>query len=383
VNPLFVRFLGRALGVVTGALLVVGVLAQTTLYPRLLWWFEDSVQSLLSPSLPMDHVLAIDVDEESIRRLEPELGAWPYPREVYARAARFLAEHGARAIAFDILFSEPREGDDALAGALGPRSVLAAAALPRVSDRSPDYLERLKRAALFDAASASGNSVRVQAWPDLTLPVAKLTEYSGAKVGVITVATDADGVVRRLSLLHRAYGKVLPSLVLAALLAADPAAAPEASAGEFRLGTRVWPLDETGATALQYPSNAGAVPVIPFFQLLAAEAGTQGTAHVGDLVRDKIVFIGSSSAVLGDFAYTPVGRLPGLNLNALFTELLLAGRVRGPGALWLNALLLALVLAVPVAMIFRDTAARPSEFLWGLGAVVLLGAGSGVALLAL
>jgi signal transduction histidine kinase/CheY-like chemotaxis protein len=51
--------------------------------------------------------------------------------------------------------------------------------------------------------------------------------------------------------------------------------------------------------------------------------------------------------------------------------------------LWLNALLLALALAVPVAMVFRDTAARPSEFLWGLGAIILLGAGSGIALLAI
>lgn len=379
-NPSLIRQSLRALGVVAAALLVVGVLAQTTLYPRLLWWFEDEVQSLLSPSLPMDHVLAVDVDEESIRRLEPELGAWPYPRDVYARATRFLSSHGARAIVFDILFSESRKGDDALAGALDRASVLAAAALPQPLDRAPEYLGRLKRAALFDAASAPKNPFVVQSWPDLTLPIARLTESSGARIGVITVVADADGVVRRLSLLHQAYGEVLPSLALAALLAADPSATPEASAGEFRLGARAWPLDAEGLTALRYPSNAKAVPVIPFFQLLAAEAGAEGTAHVGDLVQDKIVFLGSSSAVLGDFAYTPAGRLPGLYLNTLATELLLAGGVRRPVALWLNALLLALVLAVPVAMIFRKTAARPSEFLWGLAAIVLLGAGGGIAL---
>jgi signal transduction histidine kinase/CheY-like chemotaxis protein len=382
VKAALIRFLVRAPGVVMAALLLVGVLAQTTLYPRLLWWFEDTVQNRLSPSLPMDHVVAVDVDEESIRRLEPELGAWPYQREVYARAARFLTEHGARATVFDILFSEPRAGDDALAGALGRRSVLAAAALPQVSDRPPDYLERLKRAALFDAAPSSKNSFPVQAWPDLTLPIAKLTESSGARVGVITVPTDADGIVRRLPLLHQAYGEVLPSLVLAGLLASDPGATVEVSAGELRIGTRAWPIDAEGMARLRYPSNAGAIPVIPFFQLVAAQAGAQGTAHIGELVRDKIVFLGSSSAILGDFAYTPVGRLPGLNLNALFTELLLADGVRRPGALWLNALLLALALAVPVAMVFRDAAARPGEFMWGLVAVVLLGAGSGIALLA-
>ena len=95
------------------------------------------------------------------------------------------------------------------------------------------------------------------------------------------------------------------------------------------------------------------------------------------------MFLGSSSAVLGDFAYTPVGRLPGPTLNALFTELLLSGGIRRPGAWWLNLLLLALACAVPVAMSFRDTAGRPSEFLWGFGAVALLGAGGGIALSAL
>jgi signal transduction histidine kinase/CheY-like chemotaxis protein len=98
---------------------------------------------------------------------------------------------------------------------------------------------------------------------------------------------------------------------------------------------------------------------------------------VGDLVRDKIVFLGSSTAVLGDFAYTPVGRLPGLYLNALFTELLVSGSVRRPGAWWLNALLLALACAVPAAMVFRSAAARPSDFLWGPAAIVLAGTGGG------
>ncbi|MGB5082022.1 MAG: CHASE2 domain-containing protein [Burkholderiales bacterium] len=382
-RPGTIRWVLRALGVLTAALLLVAVFAQTTLYPRVLWWFDDSVQQLLSPALPMEHVLAVDVDDDSIRRLEPELGAWPYSRDVYARVARFLAAHGARAIAFDILFSESRAGDDALAASLDRRSVLAAAALPEATGRPPEYVERLKQAALFDAASAARSAIPTQTWPDLTLPLAKLTQRSGARIGVITTRADADGIVRRASLLHQTHGQVLPSLVLAALLAAEPSARAEFSHGEFRLGERAWPLDPEGRAVFRYPSNAAAIPVIPFYQLLAAQAGAQGTAHVGELVRDKIVYVGSSAAVLGDFAYTPVGRLPGLSLNALFTELLLTGGVRRPGAWWLDALLLALTLAIPAAMAFRDTAARPSEFLWGPGAIGLIGAGGGIGLSAI
>ena len=377
-----IRFLWRAFGVVAAALMLVGLFSQTTLYPHLVWWFEDSLQRLSGPTLPMEHVVAIDVDEESMQRLEPEFGAWPYSRDVYARAVRFLADHGARAIVFDILFSEPREGDDALAAVLDRRSVLAAVALPSPLPRPPAYHEQLGRAALFHSASAAGREAVGQTWPDLTLPLAKFTASSRAKIGVVTVVTDEDGIVRRLPLLHRAYGQALPSLPLAALLAAGTAESPEGSTGEFRLGARTWPVDAAGSVLLRYPSNSGAVPVLPFFQLVAAQAGTQGSAHVGDLVRDKIVFLGSSSAVLGDFALTPAGRLPGLYLNALFTELLLVGGVRRPGTPWLDLLLLALALAVPLGMVRRTASARPGEFLIGLGAIVLVVSGAGIVLLA-
>ena len=376
-----IRSAARALGILAAATVVVGVLAETSLYPRMRWWLEDAMQGFASPSLDMGHVLAVDVDEESIRRLQPEIGAWPYPRDVYARATRFLTSNGARAIVFDILFAEPRRGDDALAGALDRRSVLAAAALSQATDQGPEYVEQLKRAALFEAPAV--REIPLQTWADLTLPIARLTRSSGARTGVISIVADADGVVRRIPLLHQAYGAVLPSLALGGLLAAEPDASVEIGAGELRVGARAWPLDGKGLTLLRYPSNAAAVPVVPFFQLLAAETGATGSAHVGELIRDKIVFLGSSTAVLGDFAYTPVGRLPGLYLNALFTELLITENVRRPGVGWLNALLLALACSVPGAMVFRSTAARPSEFFWGAAAIGLVGVGGGGVLSAL
>lgn len=373
-------FLSRALGVVAAALLIVGLFSQTTFYPPMVWTYEDALQRLLGKPLAFANVVAIDVDEESMRRLEPELGAWPYARDAYAGVARFLAAEGARAIVFDILFSEPREGDDALARALDRRGVLAAAALPHPLQRPVAYHEQLGRAALVAADPA--RPAGAQTWPDLTLPLEKFTRSSGARIGVISLVVDADGTLRRQQLLHRAYGALLPNLALAALLAAAPADAPEVRTGELRLGARAWPLNADGSAALRFPSNAAALPVVPYHQLLAAARGEQGTAHIGEIVRDKIVFIGSSSAVLGDFAFTPAGRLPGLHLNALFTELLLEGRVQRPAVAWLDALLLALALAVPVAMVRRGAGARPSEYLLGLGVILLVVPGAGIALLA-
>jgi signal transduction histidine kinase/CheY-like chemotaxis protein/HPt (histidine-containing phosphotransfer) domain-containing protein len=373
-----IRFLSRAIGVVAAALLLSALFSQTTLYSRVAWWFEDSLQRRLGPTLPLDHVVIFDVDEESMQYLQPSLGAWPYSRDVYARAARYLSEQGARVVVFDILFSEPRKGDDALARALDRRSVLAAAALPGSLQRSAEYHDRLKRAALFDASADPGRAARSQTWGDLTLPLAKFTETSHARIGVISVTADEDGVVRRLPLLHRASGEVLPSTTLATLLAAGEL--PVTSARELRLGGRAWRLAPDGSLLLRYPRNAGALSVVPFYQLVAATNGARDTAHIPDLVRDKIVFVGSSSAVLGDFAYTPVGRMPGLELNALFTELLLEGQVRSPDLWWLNVLLLALAVAVPLRIVRRGNSAELRDFVVGLAFVAAVVPAVGIGL---
>ena len=368
----------RASCVVAASLALAGLFSQTTLYPRLGWWFEDLQQRKFGAQLPLDHVLVVDVDEQTMQRLEPQIGPWPYPRDVYARAMRFLADNGARAVVFDILFSEGRDGDAALAAALDRRSVLAGAALPFGLRRQPPYFEQLARAALprgpFDAIQ------KAPSWPDLTLPLPRFTRGSDARIGVISVVPDDDGLVRRLSLVHRAYGEVLPSLPFAAVLAAEPGVAVSVEPGELRAGARAWPVLPDGSVSLRFPSNAGALSVVPFAQLLNAAAGAEGTAHIGDLVRGKIVFVGSSSAVLGDFAYTPVGRLPGLQLSALMTELLLESQVRRPAAAWLDALLVALALAVPVVLVGLRSAARPRDFALGALITLVAVAGAGFAL---
>src|SRR5574341_589557 len=203
----------RALVVAAGGLLLAGLFSYTTVYPRLAWWLDDAFQRRLAVALPMDQVVVIDVDEASMQRLQPSLGAWPYARDVYAKAHRFLAASGARAVAYDILFSESRAGDDAFGAALDRRGVLPAAALPYPHER----------------------------------PLAELTRATQARVGVFSTITDDDGVVRRLAPLHLAYGQVLPGFPVAALLAAEPAKALRFDGRVLRLGEHAWPMATDGS----------------------------------------------------------------------------------------------------------------------------------------
>jgi signal transduction histidine kinase/CheY-like chemotaxis protein len=365
--------------VAAGGLLLAGLFSQTTLYPRLAWWLDDALQRRLAVALPMDGSVVVDVDEASMQRLHPRLGAWPYPRDVYAKAHRFLAESGASVMAYDILFAEGRDGDDAFAAALDRRGVLAAAALPYPYARPAAYQEQLARAAVFDAQSSRQASALARPWPDLTLPLAKLTQASHARVGVISTIADEDGVVRRMAPLHVAYGEVLAGFPVAALLAAEPAQALRVDGRRLHVGDRNWPMAGDGSIALRLPANLAELTVVPFHQLVEAADGTAGNAHIADIMRGRIVFIGSSSAVLGDFAYTPAGWLPGLYVNALIVESLRAGQVLSPPRPWLDIALALLALAFPAGLAGRGITVRPRDFLIGLAAGIALVAGAGIA----
>ena len=49
---------------------------------------------------------SIAIDNESIRRMEPLVGRWPWPRLVHATVIDYLAAAGAKVIGYDVLFAE-------------------------------------------------------------------------------------------------------------------------------------------------------------------------------------------------------------------------------------------------------------------------------------
>ena len=50
--------------------------------------------------------MLIAIDDESIRRMEPLVGRWPWPRLVHATVIDYLAAAGAKVIGYDMLFAE-------------------------------------------------------------------------------------------------------------------------------------------------------------------------------------------------------------------------------------------------------------------------------------
>lgn len=306
----------------------------------------DTHSRLVAPKVRFDDIVVIDVDEDSIAKLQPKLGAWPYDREIFALVTDWLRQAGVRAIAYDIVFSEARKGDQTLAEALDERVVLSAAALPFTFERDAAYHALLQKKS-WGAAPPAGT----YQLPDLTMPREAL--LARANVGVVSMDTDGDGVFRRVPLAYAVYGRLAPSLALA-LWHGGPPAALSVNAGQLALDGRTWPLSINGEVLLRFPRNLEGLRVVPFYQVALAASGSAGlqplSEVLGKSLRGKRVLIGSSSAALGDYKQTPMGRHAGIKLQAMVVALLDGGHVLRPRAWTWECLLIVCALALAVVM---------------------------------
>lgn len=298
----------------------------------------DQVARLVAQEQDFSDVVVIDVDEPSMANLSSQIGAWPYDRDIFALTNAYLLASGARAVAFDILFSEARRGDDAFAQTLTHKNALAVAALP-YGGASHDDSYRKQLAA---AAWAKGTDWPAQSWKDLTLPRELFT--TRAPVGVITMGADADGVVRRIPLLHQAHGEVLPALTTQVLKIDGVQVELDPARRQLRVADTVLPVDGQGLVHLRYPKN-WRIQVVPFYELALAASGSARHTHLADTVRGKIVYLGSSSAILGDFAQTPAGRMAGLYIAAALPAMIKQGHVYKPRLWQIDAALVLVLLA--------------------------------------
>lgn len=280
---------------------------------------------------PPPDIVIVAIDEESIAAL----GRWPWRRGVHATLVEKLAAAGARAIALDVILAESDHGD-------------------------------LKGDAALVAAVAAAGNVVVPGGPapgptahDLD-PFDALGRVSKA-IGHIHLDTDEDGVVR-----------ALPRPL--------PAPAPREHLAQAAL--RV-----AGRASLARPDPRGddAQPreLIPYF-------GRSGTVRTysylavlrGDVPRseieDRIVFVGTTAAGLGDMHPAPAGGrtapLAGVEIAAQVAgSQQLGERIRVAGATSVAALSGSLALAI--LLLCRVLQPRASLFA-AAGALLLVLAGS-------
>ncbi len=337
--------------IVAGALLLTAALSLSPFFQRVELWLGDLQQGLVAREMPFAQTLVVDIDEESLRRLEPYLGVWPYKRDVYALVRDYLDELGARAVCFDVLMSERRQGDAQLSRAIerNPHTVIAA-----LASRSAQPLDAARRERLDRLSWQVPDTLPVEAWADFNLPVVPDASSRAGRVGIASLWPDADGTVRRIPLFHRAQAATLPTLALAAMDLDDsrPAAGYDSDRLEVRWAGHAWPIDEDGRVSLSFPRDLRSLKSIPFHELALAALGASQAPEAGGWIKGRLVIVGST-ALQADAVNTPRGLMPGAYLLAVTHENLLHDLLLKPSGPLSTALLLTAVLAVPVGFCFR------------------------------
>jgi adenylate cyclase len=303
-----------------------------------------------APVVASSPVRIVDIDEESLARL----GQWPWPRSTMARLTDALGAGGARAIAFDMMFTEAdRTSPEQMLRWLEPEqaaSIRGAVANWPTNDGL--FAQAIARNPTVLAVTLNANTESepfpskaglVAAGDD---PAAFLYGFSGLSgnlpglteaargVGSINWVPDRDQIVRRIPLMFRQGDVVAPSLVLEALRVAEgestylvrssnahgeTAFGSQAGVNEIRIGRYGIPTDARGAVWIRFrPSNSGAY--IPAWRVLAGDIDASE-------INGRIILIGASAAGLLDLRATPLETaIPGVEVHQQALEQILAGQ---------------------------------------------------------
>jgi adenylate cyclase len=234
----------------------------------------------VAPRLPL---VIVSIDQDSFDELNLP---WPWPRTLHAELIRKLTQAGAKVIALDILFTQPKPDpreDRALAEAIRDAGnvILAAEQTEVPSDFGPRS--------------------------SLSLPIPLIRQHA-LGYGQANLITDRDGIVRSGRLAIPFQDRRFPGFAYRIY---------EAMSGKKKL------QDNEVSTApylINFRGPARSYPVVPYYRILRDEIEPA-------VFSDKTVLVGAFSPSLHDLFPTPFSArapTPGVEIQANFVETLVA-----------------------------------------------------------
>ncbi|WP_457295308.1 CHASE2 domain-containing protein [Pseudomonas chlororaphis] len=282
----------------------------------------------LSP-LPVDsRLLMITIDDYSLQ----QLGQWPWPRTLHADLLDRLTAAKVQGVLFDVIFSEPDsipENDQRLAQAVCREGKVF---LPLLRESVARYGQPLGEIE----------------------PVPTLSQCAKA-VGHINAEADADGTVRSVYL--REGPPQAPKAQLAWLLyqQAYPGTALSMPGSDTAQIAQGWL--RSNPIRIPFISPHGGFPSVPYVSVLRGEVPPE-------LLRDKLILIGTTAPGLGDRYVTPqsasVGTTPGIEIQANLLNGLLQQRTIAALGQWPVAALSVLLVAALLGLLL----VWPRHALW-------------------
>ena len=317
--------------------------------PGLGLYLRDRLVQARGPLTPPDDIVLVVIDETSIARY----GRFPWQRGLTARALDTISSSQPKAIALDVLYSEPTVATD-----------------------DNDLADSIKRAGNAVVAAQITEIIDQSGAPAVRWlrPLAQI-ENAAAGVGHANVSTEADGEARTLSLRKADdHAQALWSIAVETIRVGEGVRGPSVRdvAGGVILGLRTIPV-EPDVPAPHFAPRQTNVPVdtLRADRMSIDYVGPPGSfshqtfsfaelldGHVApQSLRGKYVLIGATAATLGDHVTTPFTHadgtageqhgelMPGVEVLANAVNTILRSRFYSDTPEWLAVLLAALVAA--------------------------------------
>jgi adenylate cyclase len=281
-------------------------------------------------------VAIVDIDEASLK----SIGQWPWPRTVLADLVTRVAQLGAVAIGFDIIFPEP----DRMSPSIAEQSFRGIDADTRAKlDSLPNndqvFADAIKRAPVIvgqagaaapvprsnaELALQTGFAVRgpdpapfLVTFPGLLRNVLPI-EQAAAGRGLFSINPEADGIVRRVPVIMIAQGALVPSLTMDMLRVIT-------RSGAILVRTDPSGVQAVAVPGLEVPTDRNGQFWIYFNKTdpgrYVSAANVLQNKLPFDRLRGRLVLIGTSATGLLDLKTTPVeAAMPGVELHAQILE---------------------------------------------------------------
>lgn len=351
--------------------------------------YDRRLEATARPTQPAEDIVLISIDDDSIRRMEPVVGRWPWPRLVHATLIEYLTRTPARVIVYDVLFPEGdrqrfmygetewtgAESDQALVDAtMKAGNVIFAADAASAELLDPSKAIQPALDGIPSLSQPFDVSDCIETRPVLTPPFPDLA-HAALGIGHSFVPIE-NGMLRRTAPFIRVGSRLVPSLPVAAVLAARRvgADAVQRSPDGLVVSGAAMPLVEETVRDFYGPDARVCRALVPyrgpalndagqpsfrshsFYDLFYSEQQLlEGQRPAVDpaTFQDRIVVVGVSAQGLRlDSFDVPFreGQMPGAEVHANVIDGLLRNRSIGPSS-WLTAVTIVVLPTLFVSLV--------------------------------
>ena len=298
--------------------------------------FYDFKMGLCCCKVYSPDIVHLDVDDLATQRF----GIWPWDRSMSGWMLKRLTELGAKAVAFDVLYTSPGksvEGNNAFFEAIKNSGNFVAATAFRITDDRNAKLkitaDKERADALYDrawpvAVPSGYNLFRAASLENSFTPLTPVLLLS-REVGHIKDIPDRDGVHRRVPMFIRLEDRLVPALSLATL-----AVYCGQNADGFSLDRSSRIVTSCKGEAIDIPVDSRGMMLIRWGPAWESFAHYSAVDLLDDepnetkspRYRDKIVVVGISATGTTDFGITPLdsraplSRVHSFAMNTILTR---------------------------------------------------------------